>query len=172
MAQKVRVPLAFVIAAAVLYLAEPTPISILTGLPVAVIGALFRALAAGIIRKDSTLATSGVYALTRNPLYFGSSLLATGFAIMSANEIAAALILLPFGLIYPTVMLREEAHLERLFPLEYRLYKAQVPRFFPRLKPELAQSFSAAQYISNREYNTALGLMAAVTVLCIKVWLR
>src|SRR5215831_933436 len=132
MAQKLRVPLGFIIAAVVLYLAEPTPASITVGLPVAFVGAIFRALAAGVIKKDSTLATSGVYALTRNPLYFGSTLLAAGFAIMSANEIAAALLILPFGLIYPTVMLREEDHLARLFPDEFRTYKAKVPRFFPR----------------------------------------
>src|SRR5262244_4475689 len=130
MVQKLRVPLGFVIAAAVLYLAEPTLVSILVGLPVAIAGATFRALAAGVIRKDSTLATSGVYAMTRNPLYFGSSLLATGFAIMSWNEIAATLLLLPFSVIYPVVILREEAHLERLFPDDFRAYRSKVPRFF------------------------------------------
>jgi protein-S-isoprenylcysteine O-methyltransferase Ste14 len=170
MLQKLRVPLGFVIAAAVLYLAEPAPVFILTGLPVAIVGALFRALAAGVIRKDSTLATSGVYALTRNPLYFGSSLLAAGFAIMSANEIAAGLILGPFALIYPTVMLREEEHLSRLFPEEYPQYKAKAPRFFPRLTLRFPQSFSFSQYVSNREYNTALGLVAAVAFLVVKLW--
>src|SRR5262245_23057599 len=165
MVQKLRVPVGFVIAGFVLYLAEPTLISILVGIPVAIAGAMFRALAAGVIRKDSTLATSGVYALTRNPLYFGSSLLATGFAIMSANEIAAALIIVPFGLIYPTVMLREEAHLAQLFPSEFRLYKAQVPRFFPRLRLRFFGSFSFAQYMSNREYNTVLGFSAGLLVL-------
>src|SRR5262245_21711077 len=171
MAQKLRVPISFVLAAAVLYLAKPTSVSILVGLPVALIGALFRAFAAGVIHKDSTLATSGVYALTRNPLYFGSSLLATGFAIMSANEIAAALLVVPFGLIYPTVMLREEAHLSRLFPNEYRLYKAKVPRFFPRPALSFPRSFSFSQYLSNREYNTALGFAGALGVFCIKSWL-
>src|SRR5438132_3586501 len=155
MVQKLRVPLGFVIAAAVLYLAEPTQTSILVGLPVALIGALFRALAAGIIKKDSTLATTGVYALTRNPLYFGSSLLAAGFAIMSANELAAALLIIPFGLIYPTVMLREEAHLSRLFPDAFRSYKSKVPRFFPRITFRFPRSFSFNQYVANREYKTA-----------------
>lgn len=171
MAQKLRVPLGFVIAAAVLYFAEPTGVSILVGLPVAAVGALFRALAAGVIKKDSTLATSGVYALTRNPLYFGSSLLAAGFAIMSANEIAAALLLVPFILIYPTVMLREEAHLERLFPDDFRFYKSKVPRFFPRLTLRFPGSFSFSQYLSNREYNTVLGFAAALTLLVLKSWI-
>ncbi|HYR91697.1 MAG TPA: isoprenylcysteine carboxylmethyltransferase family protein [Terriglobia bacterium] len=172
MVQKLRVPLGFVIAAAVLYFAEPTLTSILVGLPVALIGALFRALAAGIIKKDSTLATSGVYALTRNPLYFGSSLLATGFAIMSANEVAAALLLVPFMLIYPTVMLREEAHLARLFPHDFRLYKAKVPRFFPRPTLRFRPSFSFDQYLSNREYNTALGFLGAVAIMAARYWLQ
>src|SRR5207248_2553088 len=172
MVQKLRVPLGFLIAAAVLYFAEPTLVSILVGLPVAIVGALFRALAAGVIKKDSSLATAGVYALTRNPLYFGSSLLATGFAIMSANEIAAALLIIPFGLIYPTVMLREEAHLSRLFPDAFRSYKAKVPRFFPRIAFRFPRSFSFNQYLANREYNTALGLVGAVSVFVIKLWTR
>jgi protein-S-isoprenylcysteine O-methyltransferase Ste14 len=172
MAQKFRVPLGFVIAAVVVYFAEPTPVSMITGLPVALIGALFRALAAGVIKKDSTLATSGVYALTRNPLYFGSSLLAAGFAIMSASEVAAVLLIVPFGLIYPTVMLREEAHLERLFPEEFHAYKSKVPRFLPRLRLRFARSFSFPQYLSNGEYNTALGFVAAVAVFIAKCWVR
>lgn len=172
MAQKLRVPLGFLIAAAVLYFAEPTRVSILVGIPVALVGVLFRALAAGVIKKDSSLATSGVYALTRNPLYFGSSLLATGFAIMSANEIAAALLIVPFGMIYPTVMLREEAHLARLFPDEFPLYKSKVPRFFPRLTLRFPRSFSFDQYLSNREYNTALGFAGVLCVFLAKCWIR
>ncbi len=171
MAQKLRVPLGFVIAAAVLYLAEPTALSILVGLPVALVGAVFRALAAGVIKKDSTLATTGVYSLTRNPLYFGSTLLAAGFAIMSANEIVAVLLIVPFGVIYPSVMLREEAHLSRLFPDEFRLYKVKVPRFFPRLTLRFPASFSFSQYLSNREYNTALGFAAALLIFLAKHWL-
>jgi protein-S-isoprenylcysteine O-methyltransferase Ste14 len=149
-------------------LAEPTSVSILVGLPIALVGGIFRALAAGVIKKDATLATSGVYALTRNPLYFGSSLLAAGFAVMSANELAAAVMIVPFGLIYPTVMLREEAHLARLFPDEFRLYRSKVPRFFPRLTLRFPRSFSFSQYLSNREYNTALGFVGGVTFLLVK----
>jgi protein-S-isoprenylcysteine O-methyltransferase Ste14 len=169
--QKIRVPLGFVLAAGVLYFAEPTRISILLGLPVAVAGAVFRALAAGVIKKDSVMATSGVYGLTRNPLYFGSSLLVCGFAIMSWNNIAAILLLFPFIVIYPAVILREEAHLERLFPQEFRAYRSRVPRFFPRLTPGFSSSFSFDQYLYNREYNTFLGLAAALAVLAVKSWL-
>jgi protein-S-isoprenylcysteine O-methyltransferase Ste14 len=172
MVQKLRVPVGFVIAAAVLYLAQPNRISILVGLPVAIVGGVFRGLAAGVIKKDSKLASSGVYGLTRNPLYFGTSLLVAGFAIMSASEVAATLLIVPFGLIYPTVMLREEEHLLKLFPDEFRQYKSKVPRFFPRIRLPSPLSFSFPQYLANREYNTALGFAAALAVFVVKALLR
>jgi protein-S-isoprenylcysteine O-methyltransferase Ste14 len=169
MVQKLRVPIGFVIAAAVLYFAQPRAVSLLSGLPVALLGALFRALAAGVIRKDATLATSGIYALTRNPLYFGSFLLTAGFAIMSASGVAAVLLLGPFALIYPSVIRSEEAHLAALFPEEFRLYKDKVPGFVPRLTFRFPPSFAFSQYLANREYNTALGLAAALAIFVMKL---
>jgi protein-S-isoprenylcysteine O-methyltransferase Ste14 len=168
MAQKLRVPIGFIIAATVLYFATPTLASIVIGLPVALLGAAFRALAAGVIKKDAALATSGVYALTRNPLYFGSSLLAGGFAIMSESAIAAALLLVPFALIYPVVIRREEAHLKALFPDEFRVYVSKVPVFMPHMTLQFSNSFAFSQYLANHEYNTALGFVAALAVLTLK----
>ena len=171
MIQKLRVPIGFVLAAGVLYFAQPTGKSFLLGLPLAVAGGVFRGLAAGVIRKDATIATSGVYGMTRNPLYFGSSLLACGFAVMSWNQIAAILLLVPFSVIYPVVIIREEAHLERLFPDEFRAYRSKVPRFFPRLAGGFPRSFSFDRYLNNREYNTALGFLGALAVLAMKYWI-
>ena len=167
MIQRFRVPLGFVIAAAVLYLARPTGTSILTGLPIALCGAILRALAAGVIRKDATLTTSGPYAWTRNPLYLGSFLLGVGFAIMSGNWIAAALIVLPSFVVYPSVIRSEEAHLARLFPDQFREYSAEVPRFFPRFRPA-SGTFSMKQYLANREYQTALGFSVMLAIFIVK----
>jgi protein-S-isoprenylcysteine O-methyltransferase Ste14 len=168
MIQRFRVPLGFVIAAVVVYLARPTGTLLLIGLPVALCGALLRALAAGVIRKDATLTTSGPYAWTRNPLYLGSFLLGAGFAIMGGNWIAAGLIVLPSFVIYPHVIRKEEAHLARLFPDTFPGYCANVPRFFPRFR-SASGSFSMTQYLANREYQTALGF-AAVLVIFILKW--
>lgn len=167
---RIRVPLGFTAAALVFYLANPNGTSIALGLPVALAGFLFRFLAAGVIRKDSQLATAGPYAWTRNPLYFGSFLLASGFAIMSANAAAAALLIVPSAVIYRVVIRNEEAHLERLFPDQFHRYRASVPRFLPRFRSRLVPSFSFAQYVANREYNTALGFVAALGVFLGKWW--
>src|SRR5437868_2379401 len=134
MIQRFRVPLGFAVAAAVLYFATPTTFSIAIGLPVAIVGAIFRTLAAGVIKKDSSLAMSGPYAWTRNPLYFGSFFLALGFALMSWDLVAASVLVIPSTLIYPHVIRNEESHLERLFGDDFRRYRNEVPCFFPRLR--------------------------------------
>jgi protein-S-isoprenylcysteine O-methyltransferase Ste14 len=168
MIQRLRVPLGFVAAAMVFYFATPTSFSIGAGIPIALTGAVFRALAAGVIRKDARLATSGVYSWTRNPLYFGSFMLALGFAVMSWNLLAGATLLIPFALIYPRVIRSEEAHLEQLFPEDFKRYRATVPRFFPMFR-RFHLSFSMSQYLANREYNTLLGLGGALAILIFKI---
>jgi steroid 5-alpha reductase family enzyme len=112
---------------------------------------------------------AGPYAWTRNPLYFGSFLLTVGFAIMSASWIAALILIIPSLVIYPNVIRNEEAHLERLFPEDFRRYRDSVPRFFPKFG-QFERSFSFKQYLANREYNTALGFVAVLAVFILK-WL-
>lgn len=141
----------------------------IVGLPVALVGAAFRLLAAGTIHKNAQLATEGPYAWTRNPLYLGSSLLALGFAIMSASAISAALLLAPSAIVYPKVIAREEAELEDLFPEEFAEYRERTPVFFPRFRAA-RMTFSKSQYLANREYNTALGFAAAMGVFVAKWW--
>jgi protein-S-isoprenylcysteine O-methyltransferase Ste14 len=170
MIQRLRVPLGFVIAAGVLYLASPTATGFLIGLPIAIAGALLRGAAAGTIRKDASLATTGPYTWTRNPLYLGSTVMTVGFAVMSSSLAAAALLLIPSALVYPTVIRNEERHLARLFPREFREYCSRAPRFFPRFR-HAKFSFSFQQYLANREYNTALGFGAAMAIFIAK-WLR
>jgi protein-S-isoprenylcysteine O-methyltransferase Ste14 len=165
--QRLRVPLGFVSAAIVLWVATPSGATILAGLPIALSGAALRAMAAGVIRKDSRLATSGPYAWTRNPLYFGSFLMSIGFAVMSANWVAVCALMLPSILVYPSVIQSEEGHLRRLFPDEYREYCAKVPRFVPAFH-RFERSFSFSQYLANREYNTALGFTATLLVFIVK----
>ena len=73
-ARRLRLPLGFILAA--LYLAfgpRPSPLTLGVGVAMALIGLTIRAWAAGHIVKNDRLATTGPYAHTRNPLYFGSS---------------------------------------------------------------------------------------------------
>jgi protein-S-isoprenylcysteine O-methyltransferase Ste14 len=169
MINRIRVPLGFVLSVPFFYFADPRGVSLLAGFPLALFGILFRVLAAGTIRKDTQLATAGPYSITRNPLYFGTLLMVIGLAVMSASLASAALILIPWILIYPPVIRNEEAHLENLFSENFRSYKRKVPALFPKLEVPSMESFSFRQYLANKEYNVVLGF-AAVLALFILKW--
>src|SRR3982751_6758022 len=83
--QRWRVPLGFVCGALFIFFARPTPKALVAGASVSILGLAIRAWAAGHIRKNAQLATSGPYAFTRNPLYLGSFLLGLGFTIASGR---------------------------------------------------------------------------------------
>jgi protein-S-isoprenylcysteine O-methyltransferase Ste14 len=173
-ARRIRVPLGFIFAAAYIWLARPTIISIVIGSCVALAGLCIRALASGHVEKNEVLATSGPYAHTRNPLYLGSIILAIGFLIAARSWwlplIAAAMLLL----IYVPVIRAEEAFLRERFP-EFDDYAVQVPRLFPRARAYQRRpaSFSWHLYWKHREYNAALGVAFMIVVLVAKsLWFR
>ncbi len=175
-ARRVRVPLGFAFAILYFWLAHPTWRSLGIGMLAVISGLCLRALASGHVRKNETLATTGPYAYTRNPLYLGSILLGIGFSLMGRNWWIGLLLVAMFFLIYLPVIRAEEAFLMQRFP-EFQGYARQVPRLVPRLRPlpkaeHPAGSFSFELYARHREYNALVGATALVALLIIKmkVW--
>src|SRR5882672_9355171 len=84
-ARRIRVPLGFLFAVLYFWLARPSWQSLMAGAILVVPGLLIRALASGHVRKNESLATSGPYAYTRNPLYLGSLLIGVGFALAARS---------------------------------------------------------------------------------------
>lgn len=171
--QRWRVPLGFLCAAVFLFFARPTPLALTAGAGVSVLGLTIRAWAAGHIRKNAQLATSGPYAFTRNPLYFGSFLLGLGFTIASGRWPLALLFAALFIGIYLPTMRVEASTMGQLFGSDFERYRRAVPLFFPRLTPyrqgdSATVRFDGALYLRYREYRAALGLMIAWGLLLIK----
>ena len=79
-----------------------------------------------------TLATTGMFTWTRNPMYVGGSLALLGVAIGFALDWVLLLLVVSLPLVHYGIILREERYLERKFGDEYRRYKALVPRYFGR----------------------------------------
>src|SRR5829696_1423913 len=173
--QRWRVPLGFLCGAAFIFFARPSPKALLIGASVSFLGLAIRAWAAGHIRKNAQLATSGPYAFTRNPLYLGSFLLGLGFTIASGQLVLFLLFVALFLGIYFPVMRVEASTLAELFGKEYEGYKQSVPLFFPRITPfreneSAGNRFDAALYLRYREYRAALGLVIAWGLLLIKIY--
>lgn len=173
--QRWRVPLGFLCAAAFLFFAKPTPRVLLIGASVSLLGLALRAWAAGHIRKNAELATSGPYAFTRNPLYLGSFLLGFGFTIASGRWVLVLLFAALFLGIYLPVMRVEASTMTELFGKDFENYRRSVPLFFPRITPfrqneSAANKFDGRLYLRYREYRAALGLLIAWGVLLIKTY--
>ena len=92
---------------------------------------MFRHAGTAIIpfKPASSLVTSGIYRLTRNPMYLGMALLQAGVALLFDSLLALILVPVAMALIQTQVIAREEAYLERAFGDEYRAYKARVRRW-------------------------------------------
>src|SRR5580658_860294 len=158
-ARRIRVPLGFLFAVVYFWLAHPTWRSMALGMIVVAPGLLIRALASGHVRKNESLATSGPYAYTRNPLYLGSLVMGLGFAVAARSWWVGVALVVMFVVIYLPVIRDEEAFLRRTFP-EFEDYARQVPRMLPRLtraSGEASAGFSLDLYLKHREYNALLG---------------
>ncbi len=173
-----RVRAGYPLAILFLYLASPTPVAIALGAAIAAAGLVVRGAAAGHLRKLETLTTSGPYAWVRNPLYFGSALLAGGFAVAGHSLWAALVLVAYFGTFYPVVMKKEEGELRERYGAAFIEYAKRVPLFFPRPprrsdapQSNAADGFSWEQYKRNREYQAALGAMVALGVLWLRMYL-
>lgn len=162
--------------------ARPSYRSILVGGIITAFGLVIRAISAGHLQKDRELAISGPYALTRNPLYLGSSLLAAGFAIAGGSWADGALVIAYFAVFYYAVMRNEESDLRRRFGVTFDEYASRVPLFWPRyasrqseasrmLSPSSA-TFSWALFKRNREYNALIGTVIGLGLLWVRMWLH
>jgi protein-S-isoprenylcysteine O-methyltransferase Ste14 len=169
--QRLRVPAGFITAILFVVFSQPTWRSLAAGIPIALCGALVRAWASGHLRKNAELAVSGPYAYTRNPLYFGSFLMAAGCAICGGRILLGVWLVAFFLSIYWPVMQAEAAHMRSLFAGAYTEWEARVPLFIPRVTPYRngqTRSFDPRQYLRHREYRAAIGLAIVIAVLSLK----
>lgn len=163
-ARRIRVPLGFVVAA--LYLFElfrrqPEARAVAWSLLLTVPGLWLRGYAAGYVKKNQELTTTGPYAFVRNPLYLGSILIAAGFAVALESWPVAAALAAMFIAIYVPVIASEERFLRATFP-EFETYCRRVPRLVPRPTPARAPGqqpgrFVLNLYLKHREYNALVG---------------
>jgi protein-S-isoprenylcysteine O-methyltransferase Ste14 len=169
---RLRVTAGFVMVAAFAWFSHPGAQSLAIGLPLSACGLALRAWAAGHLRKDQRLATSGPYSFTRNPLYLGTLVTALGLAAAARSIALAILFTALFALVYLPAIELEEQHLAAILP-GYTDFAARVPLLFPRWPAEFGPDrFSLALYRKNREYQALLGWSIGAAWLIVRAaWL-
>ena len=154
---RLRVPLGFLFAGLVLWLAQPTPRTLLAGAVIALLGEGIRIWAAGHLEKGREVTSSGPYALTRHPLYLGSSVIALGLAVASASVLVAVIVIGYMALTLTAAIRTEEAHLTEKFGAAYPDYRAG--------RMSVERGFSLERAIRNREYRAATGVLVVLAFL-------
>lgn len=170
-ARRIRVPLGFAFAAFYIWIARPSWTSLGVGALISIPGIVLRALASGHVKKNEELTTSGPYAYTRNPLYLGSLIMASGFAVAARSLWVLLLMLILFVAIYLPVIRSEESFLRATFS-NFEDYAHHVPRLLPRVTAYQNQSasFAPSLYWQHREYNAILGTAAVLAALAAKLF--
>jgi protein-S-isoprenylcysteine O-methyltransferase Ste14 len=159
---KWRVPMGWAVGLGALYLAKPRLELYAVGIAIAALGELIRVWAAGHLDKNTRLTTSGPYAWTRNPLYFGSALMGLGFALATGRPVLVFVVGALFAAVYAPVMKREAGRMAETFPAAYPEYAARTPLFWVRPPKPLSDTerFSLARLRRNREHFTVMGWLA------------
>lgn len=158
---RLRVPLGFAFGLVVLWLARPTPRTLAVGAVVAVTGELVRIWAAGHLEKGREVTSSGPYALTRHPLYLGSTLIGVGLVIAAADVWVAIVVLGYLVVTYTAAIRTEEAHLTEKFGAAYPQYRAG--------QMSVKRPFSLERALkTNCEYRAVIGVLVVLAVLAWK----
>jgi protein-S-isoprenylcysteine O-methyltransferase Ste14 len=178
---KRRVPLSVALFAALialdLFVLQTRPRNFLTlADPLAAVSLLFivaglavRTWAAGTLRKQKELATTGPYALVRHPLYFGSFLMMIGFGTLVQDPLTLWVVAGPVAWLYWQAIKSEERRVAGLFPSEWPAYARRVPRIIPYRPAAISlKDWSLAQWRRNSEHRAWLG--TAVALVAIKLW--
>jgi protein-S-isoprenylcysteine O-methyltransferase Ste14 len=164
----------FALAITYLVFSRPARSSLIAGGAIALIGLTVRGWAAGCLEKGRRLTVSGPYAYTRNPLYLGSLLIGAGFAWAGRSWLLGLAFVALFVFVYWPVIRSEESFLRQQFGEAYDRYASQVPLLFPlhRRRGGSHEGFLWSQYKKNREYEAALGYLAGIAFLILKMELR
>ncbi len=110
----------------------PGTILIITGVWIISRGIKGLRLSHGVAGRDQgdNLVTTGIFAYTRNPMYFGAIIMILGWFLVSAFTFILISTVL-FLVVFYIVAKSEEKQLEQKYGKKYRAYKRKVPLFFP-----------------------------------------
>ena len=167
----VRIPIGFAAGAAFLIRAEPVLWSFVTGLAFMICGEAVRFVSAGTLIKYEGVTRNGIYACTRNPLYFGSFLIGVGACIMGRDPYFALFFFLVFPVVYLRIIKDEEAFLRGRYGGEYERYSREVPRFWSfRLDVgDALRESSLFLAVKNGELRAVAGVVLVVVVMVVKM---
>jgi protein-S-isoprenylcysteine O-methyltransferase Ste14 len=139
------------------------------GAVVALLGEGLRLWAAGHLRKNKQLTTTGPYSYVKNPLYIGTLLITVGYSAMAKNQWILIAGFVWFFIYYaPYKKKQENEKLIGSFGEAWTVYDRAVPDYLPRLTPYPGRGTNRWSWDvvkENSEHETAAGVLVGFAVL-------
>ena len=161
-------PIPFILV--LIFFSQPTPLSIVLGSLLIVLGEWLRVWAVGYAGGSTRtrtlgaardLVTTGPYAHVRNPLYLGNLVLSLGVCVVANVFWMIAVLVIGFLIQYTPIIRSEETYLMDVCGERYRAYCTAVPRLIPYPHPYAEPShhdFSLRRALKSEERTlTAIG---------------
>jgi protein-S-isoprenylcysteine O-methyltransferase Ste14 len=148
---------------------ELAPAWFVPGAIVLLAGEWLRLWAAGHLRKNKQLTTTGPYSYVKNPLYIGTLLITVGYSAMAENIYILLGGFVWFFIYYaPYKKKQENEKLVGSFGDAWTVYDKAVPDYLPRFSPYPARganrwSFEVVK--ENSEHETAAGVLLGFAVM-------
>ena len=171
-----------------IYISEPTPLSLAVGIIPIAAGQAIRVWAAGHLVKNKRLTTTGPYAYVKNPLYLGAITIVIGFCIVGMPPWKLTpsftdprvwlyvIFIAAFFLYYmPRKMKIEGDRLRGIYGEDYTRYDRNVPDMLPRLTPYRngdTTPWTWRQSVDNSEHGTIMSLGVGLGLMLLRTWLR
>lgn len=172
-----RFSLLYSLGALALIFHQPHPLTLAPGVTLVVLGIALRAWGAGHLVKNERLTVSGPYAHLRHPLYAGTLLAGTGFALIAGGPVSLLLLalLLPWFFLnyFPRKERVESTRLEDRYGDGYVRYHNGVPALIPSIRgwrpatgletrDGLDRGWTRARYLANNELGSLIALLVGL----------
>jgi protein-S-isoprenylcysteine O-methyltransferase Ste14 len=148
---------------------ELSPAWFIPGAAAAFLGEWLRLWAAGHLRKNKQLTTTGPYSYVKNPLYIGMLLITIGYSAMAQNIYILLGGFVWFFIYYaPYKKKQENEKLVSSFGDAWTVYDKAVPDYLPRFSPWQGRGTNRWSYEvvkENSEHETAVGVFIGFAVL-------
>ena len=139
------------------------------GAAVTILGEWLRLWAAGHLRKNKQLTTTGPYSYVKNPLYIGTLLITLGYSAMAMNVWIMVAGFVWFFIYYaPYKKKQENEKLIGSFGDAWKVYDDAVPDYLPRFTPYPDRGTTPWSWDvvkENSEHETAAGVLVGFVVL-------
>lgn len=146
------------------------------GILICFLGATLRFWGSGYLMKDTELSRVGPYAYTRNPLYFGTFMMAIGGAIAIENLVVTIMVAVVFTAVYHFIIMDEEEKLARKFGSAFMTYRREVPRFWPQFSSGPIRATDKTRFdfnlaMKNKAYEAYLAFLGMIAAIWAVAWI-